>query len=139
MLNAVNQFDGAREQSYASLLGDYNMSEITEDLLGGNLNAGTGVSFDYFFPVFPGKLGCYARDGHVIGVDLTRDSDVQISGRPVNNTEPLMLTFTCNTTSSEESQESLTAIGVTPPRRIDVFLEYAKLVRVFTNSVQIEK
>jgi hypothetical protein len=139
MLNAVNQFDGDREQSYACLLGDYNMSEITEDLLGGNLDAGSGVQFTFWYPTFPGKLGCYARDAHVIGVDLTRDSDVKISGRPINNIEPLTLNFTCNPFSEEESDAGGKIAKVTVPRIVDVFLQYVKLVRVFLNNVQIEK
>lgn len=139
MLNAVNQFDGDREQSYATLLGDYSMSEITEELLSGNLNAGQDVAFTFWYPPFPGKLGCYARDAHVVGVDLTRDSDVKISGRPINNIEPLTFNFTCNPFSGEESDAGGGIAQVDVPRIVDVFLQYVKLVRVFLNSVQVEK
>ena len=139
-LNATNQLDGTRDQSYASLLGDYNMPDITSGLMSGNADAGTGETWPGFFPAFPGKTGSYARDGHIIGVDLTRDSDNGFSGRPVNNVDRFTLSLTGNNNSLEftaDSQETL--LDGPPNRRLDLFLEYAKLVRIFTNNVQVEK
>lgn len=138
LLNAVDQLDGNREQTYGSLAGDYNMSEITEDIMDGNLSAGSGVGFALWYQVFPGKIGSYIRDGHLLGVDLTRDSDVKISGRPINNVDPLSLTFTCipDTLELTSGGEPMT---ITPARRVDIFLQYVKLVRIFTNNVEIEK
>lgn len=139
-LNAVNQYDGRRKQSLLPLLHDDTISTITEEVMDGNSAAGYGDVFPGFVPSFVGQQGSYARDSHVIGVDLTRDSDISISGRPVNNAEPLTLWLRGNSNVREYQQGSTSDPIFSPPlRRLDMFMQYVKLVRVFTNNVEIEK
>lgn len=139
-LNAVNQHDGDRRQTFLPLLRDDATWKVTEDILSGLTTAGNGTEYPGFFPSFVGQLGSFTRDSHVIGVDLTRDSDETFSGRPVSNVEPLTLLWRCNTNLREFQYNSLVTQVLRPPlRRLDMFLQYAKLVRVFTNNVQVEK
>ena len=106
----------------------------------GFLSTGFGGIYPGFMPSFVGQIGSYVRDSHVIGVDLTRDSENSLSGRPVNNVEPLSLTLKCNDNTREYQYNSSDTVITAPPlRRLDVFMEYAKLVRVFTNNIQVEK
>jgi hypothetical protein len=139
-LNAMNQWDSKRKQSLLPLLHDDTMSTITTDLYSGDPNPGVGDAYPRFIPSFPGQIGSYARGGHVIAVDLTRDSDNSMSGRPVNNVEPLTLWLKGNTNTLELLNGADTATLTVPPnRRLDMFLQYTKLVRVFANRVEIEK
>lgn len=137
-LNAVNQWDSRRKQSLLPLLHDDSMSTITTEVMKGNYTAGYGEDLLGFVPGFVGQLGSFSRDSHVIGVDLTRDSDDGLSGRSINNVEPLTLWLKGNTNVQEYS--SLNTLLLAPPERVvDIFMQYAKLVRVFTNNVQVEK
>lgn len=139
-LNAVNQYDGSRFQSFLPLLRDDWNWLVTGIMMGGTTDAGVGSTYQGFMPSFVGTLGSYTRDSHVIGVDLTRDSDETLSGRPVNNVEPLTLSLKGNTNTLEYQAGTTTTRITTPPlRRLDMFMEYAKLVRVFTDNVQVEK
>lgn len=140
LLNAVNQFDGRRKQTFLPLLHDDTVSTITERVMDGDTFAGYGAVFPGFVPSFVGQQGSFARDSHLVGVDLTRDSNVVISGRPVNNVEQLTLWLRGNNNLQEYQQGSTADVILEPPlRRLDMFLQYVKLVRVFTNNVEIEK
>lgn len=139
-LNAVNQYDSDRKQTILPLLRDDATWQVTGLAMLGDINAGYGLGYDGFMPQFVGQLGSFTRDSHVIGVDLTRDSDDNISGRPTNNVEPLTLSLKCNDNVQEYITGTVTTtIGTPPLRRLDMFMQYAKLVRVFTNNVQVEK
>lgn len=139
-LNAVNQYDGRREQSLLPLFSDDPMWHIPNNTMLGFLSTGSGAIYPGFIPSFVGQTGSFTRDSHVIGVDLTRDSDNTLSGRTVNNVEPLTLSLTCNTNTREYQYNSTDTLITSPPlRRLDIFMQYAKLVRVFTNNVQVEK
>lgn len=140
LLNAVNQYDGNRKQTLLPLLNDNTISNITEETMLGDASAGYGVDVPGFVPQFVGQQGSFGRDSHVIGVDLTRDSSISISGRPVNNVEPLTLFIRGNSNVQEYQQGSTVTLVSSPPlRRLDMFMQYVKLVRVFTNNVEIEK
>ena len=140
VLNAVNQYDGSRGQSLLPLFSDDPTWQIPHNTMLGFLSTGFGGIYPGFMPSFVGQIGSYVRDSHVIGVDLTRDSENSLSGRPVNNVEPLSLTLKCNDNTREYQYNSSDTVITAPPlRRLDVFMEYAKLVRVFTNNIQVEK
>lgn len=137
-LNAMNQWDSRRKQSLLPLLHDDTMSTITTEVMEGTYEAGYGDSYLGFVPGFVGQLGSFARDSHVVGVDLTRDSDDGLTGRSINNVEPLTLWLKGNTNVLEYTAFNF-ILPDPPERTVDMFMQYAKLVRVFSNNVQVEK
>lgn len=139
-LIAADQWNSKRSQSFLPLLHDDTMSAITGETMAGSITAGVGATYLGFLPSFVGQIGSFTRDSHVIGVDLTRDSNNGFSGRPVNNVEPLTLFLKGNTNILEYQHISKESLITSPPlRRLDLYMQYAKLVRVFTNNVEIEK
>lgn len=141
LLNAIGQF-GGNNSSYLPALYDNSMFDIVGDIMLGDFTAGLGPSRNGFYAAFPGQPGSYVRDGHVIGVSFVRDGEYPLSGRPISNSDPLSLFIKGTSTSLEIAAtpgNDLTTVTSPPNRRVDVFVEYVKLIRVFTNNIEVEQ
>ena len=99
-------------------------------------------------PNGPGEIGSFKRDAHSIGVTLERSTMFNLAGVPVNNSRVLAFHGRV-TASTQELLPSTFAAGVftdggavqaaNVSRRIDIFLKYVKLCRVFLNNVEVEQ
>ena len=99
-------------------------------------------------PNDPGEIGSFKRDAHSIGVTLERSTMFNLAGVPVNNSRVLAFHGRV-TASTQELLPSTFAAGVFTDggavlnadviRRIDIFLKYVKLCRVFLNNVEVEQ
>lgn len=88
-----------------------------------------------------GAYGSYMFDSHCLGVTLERSTMFNLAGVPVNNSRVLALRAKLQTSKSGEVKASDgTAITTgSTHRKIDVFLKYVKLARVFLNNVEVEQ
>ena len=111
-----------------------------------------------------GEIGSFKRDAHSIGVTLERSTMFNLAGVPVNNSRVLAFHGRmCSTTQ----ETKVLAAGVVGPilgaagvvlqpaaagtiwegglvtvnisRKVDIFLKYVKLCRVFLNNVEVEQ
>jgi hypothetical protein len=110
-------------------------------------------------PNSPGEIGSFKRDAHSIGVTLERSTMFNLAGVPVNNSRVLAFHGRmCSTTQ----ERTVLASGIVGPlgaaqplaagtiwegdlvtvnisRKVDIFLKYVKLCRVFLNNVEVEQ
>jgi len=140
VLNAYQRFSGHTKRASLPLLRDNSLDGISDAVMRGDQSSGESLLYPGIMASTVGHLGSYFKDSHVLGLDITRDDNNGISGRPINNVEPLTLSFSARSFSFELLYNSLdTLVTGTVLRRMDVFLEYVKLVRVFTDNVEVEK
>jgi hypothetical protein len=96
-----------------------------------------------------GESGSFKFDAHSIGVTLERSTMFNLAGVPVNNSRVLAFHARLKEGTSETTPVAIAA-GIKPPgnaiaagvnvvRRIDIFLKYVKLCRVFLNNVEVEQ
>lgn len=141
-LEAVDKFHGDAEQPFIGLRGggDSHGSQFSSQVantadpytlaLVTNVNGASTI----------GTYASYMLDSHVIGVTLERSTMFNLAGVPVNNSRVLALRAKLQTSTSGEVKNSDgTAITTATHRKIDVFLKYVKLARVFLNNVEVEQ
>ena len=142
-LAACDKFNGDNRQPLLSLYGGGGPHGSTyinnQDATTGNAEAKPGLNAASTF----GYHASYLFDSHVLGVTLERSTMFNLAGVPVNNSRVLSLRAKMQTASSGEIQSGVdtaaTVLTAAPYRRIDVFLKYVKLARVFLNNVEVEQ
>ena len=106
---------------------------------------GVGYNVGEFMPetsAGPGEEGSFKRDAHSIGVTLERSTMFNLAGVPVNNSR--VLAFHGRITSDITGEITKSAVTANQPitlndRKLDIFLKYVKLCRVFLNNVEVEQ
>ena len=106
---------------------------------------GVGYNVGEFMPetsAGPGEEGSFKRDAHSIGVTLERSTMFNLAGVPVNNSR--VLAFHGRITSDVTGEITKSAVTADQPitlndRKLDIFLKYVKLCRVFLNNVEVEQ
>ena len=96
----------------------------------------------YLFPLHPlGKNGSFCNDQHTIGVTLERSSIFQLAGIPVNNSRVLVFHADYEGVTRETTGEvgSDSTAKLTSVRKVDIYLKYVKLARVWLNNVEVEQ
>jgi hypothetical protein len=76
-----------------------------------------------------GKPGSFSGGGHTLAVSLERSSLFNLSGIPINNSRVLALRGQFSSDSSEISTSS----------RVNIYLKFVKLARIFLNNVEVEQ
>lgn len=144
-LEAADKFHGDARQPLLSLHGGgiAHGAQFASQLAGGadndpyELKAVVAVNAATDF----GTHGSYMFDSHVLGVTLERSTMFNLAGVPVNNSRVLSLRAKLQTAKSGEVRADTGAPITTGAtyRKIDVFLKYVKLARVFLNNVEVEQ
>ncbi len=96
-----------------------------------------------------GESGSFKFDAHSIGVTLERSTMFNLAGVPVNNSRVLAFHARLKESTAETTPVAIAngikpdgaaiAAGINVVRRIDIFLKYVKLCRVFLNNVEVEQ
>ena len=143
VLEAADKFHGDARQPLLSLHGggdahgtQFN-SQVNATADPKTVGALTGVNPASTF----GAYASYMFDSHCLGVTLERSTMFNLAGVPVNNSRVLALRAKLQTSGSGEvkaSDGTPITTGATY-RKIDVFLKYVKLARVFLNNVEVEQ
>ena len=76
-----------------------------------------------------GKPGSFSGGVHTLAVSLERSSLFNLSGIPINNSRVLALRGQFSSDPSEISTSS----------RVNIYLKYVKLARIFLNNVEVEQ
>lgn len=145
VLEAADKFHGDARQPLLSLHGGgvAHGAQFDSQLKGVAQNdphevkAVIGVHGDSLY----GTHGSYMFDSHCLGVTLERSTMFNLAGVPVNNSRVLALRAKLQTSKSGEVKASngLAITAGATYRKIDVFLKYVKLARVFLNNVEVEQ
>lgn len=85
------------------------------------------LSQDRFYEL--GKPGSFCGGGHVLAVSLERSSLFQLSGIPINNSRVLAF----RGTFSGRPTDYMTSF------RLNIYLKYVKLARIFLTNVEVEQ
>ena len=88
-----------------------------------------------------GKIGSFAYDQHVIGVNLERSSLFNLAGVPVNNSRVLAFRANLSPITQEPSGfgDGKGDMPVLDRRIFSVYLSYVRLCRCFLNNVEVEQ
>lgn len=145
VLEAADKFHGDARQPLLSLHGGgvAHGAQFASQLAGVadndpyELKLVTGVNKATDF----GTHASYMFDSHCLGVTLERSTMFNLAGVPVNNSRVLSLRAKLQTAGSGEVRADNGAAITTGAtyRKIDVFLKYVKLARVFLNNVEVEQ
>jgi hypothetical protein len=74
-----------------------------------------------------------------LAVTLERSTMFNLAGVPVNNSRVLALRAKLNGDNFEVRPDRPAVISTNDKRRLDIFLKYVKLARVFLNNVEVEQ
>ena len=74
-----------------------------------------------------------------LAVTLERSTMFNLAGVPVNNSRVLALRAKLDDTNNEVRADRPAVVSTNNKRRLDIFLKYVKLARVFLNNVEVEQ
>lgn len=94
-----------------------------------NLSASAPDTFSQERVYVTGQPGTFCGGGHVIAVSLERSSLFNLSGIPINNSRVLALRGTFSGVPTSYSNSF----------RLNIYLKFVKLARIFLNNVEVEQ